>query len=115
MLTPERKRAFTFAFNETELNEGTQRYLEDVVELLAKNPHLHVRVVGHTDNVGTAATNQGVSQKRAETVRDFLMAQGVAPNRIRTVGKGATEPLVPNKDEAARACNRRIEIELFTP
>lgn len=114
-LTPERKRAFTFAFNETGLNEDTQRYLHDVVELLAKNLHLHVRIVGHTDDIGTAAANQAVSQRRAETVRDFLVRQGVARERLQTVGRGATEPLMPNQNADSRAKNRRIEIELFTP
>lgn len=113
-ITPQRKRAFVFAFNETALNEDTRRYLQDVVGLLEKNPHLLIRVVGHTDDVGTVAANQAVSQRRAATVRDFLIAQGVAPRRIQALGKGETEPLLPNNDATSRAKNRRIEIELYT-
>ncbi len=113
-VTSEGKQAFSFAFNETGLNEDTQRYLQDVVKLLRDNPHLRVRVVGHTDNVGTAAANQVVSTRRAETVRDFLVAQGVAAERIQAVGRGDTEPLVPNERAASRAKNRRIELELYT-
>ena len=113
-ITPEGKQAFSFAFNETGLNEDTQRYLQDVVKLLRDNPHLRVRVVGHTDNIGTAAANRVVSIRRAETVRDFLVAQGVAAERIQAVGRGDTEPLVPNERAASRAKNRRIELELYT-
>ena len=113
-ITPEGKQAFSFAFNETGLNEDTQRYLQDVVKLLRDNPHLRVRVVGHTDNIGTAAANRVVSIRRAETVRDFLVAQGIAAERIQAVGRGDTEPLVPNEGAASRAKNRRIELELYT-
>ena len=112
--TPERKRAFSFDFNETGLNEDTERYLQDVVRLLRDNPHLHVRVVGHTDNVGTAEANQTVSLRRAVAVQEFLVAAGVAAGRIETVGRGDAEPLTPNQDAAGRAKNRRIEIELYT-
>ena len=115
VVTVEHRQAFNFDFNDTGLNEGTRRYLEDVVTLLQQNPHLHVRVVGHTDDVGTPAANQVVSKKRANAVRDFLLEQGVAADRIQTAGRGNTEPLVRSRDEAARAKNRRIEIELYAP
>ena len=115
LLTLKQPRAFTFGFNETTLNEGTERYLRDVVDLLQKNPHLHVRVVGHTDDVGSAEANRVVSQRRADAVRDFLLAQGVPPDRIQAIGRGSREPLLSGRDAAARTKNRRIEIELYTP
>ena len=71
-------------------------------------------VVGHTDDVGTRKANQLVSEKRAEAVYEYLVQKGLAAERIRFEGRGASEPLQPNRSEAQRAQNRRVEFVLYT-
>lgn len=65
---------------------------------LQNNPTLTVRVSGHTDTVGTSASNQTLSESRANAVRTFLIGQGVAPGRITAVGFGETRPAVDTGD-----------------
>ena len=72
-----------------------------------------VRLAGHTDNVGSPESNKALSQARAESVRQQLIAFGVAPDRIRAYGYGDTKPIATNDTEEGRALNRRVEITLF--
>jgi outer membrane protein OmpA-like peptidoglycan-associated protein len=74
-----------------------------------------VRIVGHTDNTGSDAINEPLSQRRAESVRNYLQDRGVAGSRIEVAGRGAREPLVANDTAENRARNRRVEIFLREP
>ncbi|WP_461487426.1 OmpA family protein, partial [Pedobacter sp.] len=65
---------------------------------------------GHTDNIGTAAVNQTISEKRAAAVKTYAVSQGVPASRLVTVGKGFSEPVASNDTEEGRAANRRVEI-----
>ena len=67
---------------------------------------------GHTDSTGSDAVNQPLSERRAEHVRDLLVANGVAGSRLTAVGYGASRPAVPNDTEANRALNRRVQLEI---
>jgi outer membrane protein OmpA-like peptidoglycan-associated protein len=69
-----------------------------------------ISIVGHTDNTGSDAVNNPLSIQRANATRDFLMARGVAMNRITTAGRGEREPIAGNDSDAGRAQNRRVEI-----
>lgn len=69
-----------------------------------------ISVVGHTDSIGTEAYNQGLSERRAASVRDFLVEQGVNPSLIRTRGMGESQPIASNATREGRAQNRRVEI-----
>ena len=69
-----------------------------------------ISIVGHTDNTGSDAVNNPLSIQRANATRDFLMARGVAMNRITTAGRGEREPIASNDSDAGRAQNRRVEI-----
>ena len=69
-------------------------------------------VVGHTDTSGGDAVNDPLSLDRAQSVRDYLVGRGVSATQIRTVGRGAREPIADNATEAGRARNRRVEIFL---
>lgn len=73
-----------------------------------------VAVIGHTDNTGSAAHNQRLSERRAESVAGVLVQGGVAPQQIRTMGRGYAEPVASNDTPFGRAQNRRVEI-LLTP
>lgn len=69
-----------------------------------------ISIIGHTDNTGSDAINNPLSIQRANATRDYLMARGVAMNRITTAGRGEREPIAGNDSEAGRAQNRRVEI-----
>jgi len=84
--------------------------LDDIVEVLNKNPSLKLEVQGHTDNVGTKAYNQGLSQKRAESVVDYLAQKGIDKARLTSVGYGLTRPMADNSTEQGRAQNRRVQL-----
>jgi len=72
----------------------------------------NIIVQGHTDSTGTDAVNQPLSERRASHVRDFLAASGVPMSRMTAVGYGSSRPAVPNDNEADRALNRRVQLEI---
>ena len=73
-------------------------------------PDLRVSVEGHTDSVGSVAYNQTLSERRAKTVRDYLVSQGIDASRITTRGFGKSKPIASNDTAEGRAENRRVEI-----
>ena len=79
------------------------------------DPNMRVRIVGHTDSTGSDAINNPLSVDRAQSVRDYLGARGVAVTRIETTGRGSHEPVADNATDAGRAQNRRVEIFLREP
>jgi len=87
--------------------------LNTLVELLEKNPGLKVEIGGHTDNVGTEEYNLTLSEKRAESVYDFLVKKGIEKGRLRFKGYGFSEPIAENSTEEGRARNRRTEIKVL--
>ncbi len=68
--------------------------------------------VGHTDSIGTEEYNQGLSERRAASVKNYLVSKGIAADRIYTEGKGETSPVASNATREGRAQNRRVEIEI---
>jgi type IX secretion system PorP/SprF family membrane protein len=104
---------FNFEFNSSDLDEPSTAYLDELTEALADDPHLRIKLTGHTDNVGSANFNLRLSTFRANAVKDYLVTKGVNPSRIETQGKGLTEPLNDNRTEADRAKNRRVELTIF--
>ncbi|PMR75041.1 OmpA family protein [Billgrantia endophytica] len=100
----------TFAFDSDEIRPEAHRELDQVANTLRENTDLRVRIEGHTDHVGSAEYNQGLSQRRAESVRDFLVSRGIAENRMTTIGHGEERPVATNETDEGRAQNRRVEI-----
>ena len=84
--------------------------LDRFATTLNQNPVTTVNIIGHTDSSGSDAINQPLSVNRASATRDYLVAHGVAANRIAIDGRGAREPVADNGTAAGRAMNRRIEI-----
>lgn len=76
------------------------------------DPHMTVRIVGHTDSTGSDAVNDPLSRERAYSVREYLTTRGVAAGRISTTGVGSREPIADNGSNDGRARNRRVEIFL---
>ncbi|QBR13456.1 OmpA family protein [Sphingobacterium sp. CZ-2] len=99
-----------FDFNSTALKSTAKDNIAKLVETLNKEPDTEILVLGHTDNVGTLAANQKVSNGRAASVKSYAVSQGLAGSRIRTEGKNFSEPIASNDTEAGRAENRRVEI-----
>ncbi len=104
---------FQFEFNSVDLDDETEKFLDQLSETLEEDKELKAKIVGHTDNVGSEKFNQKLSLKRAESVRDFLLKNGITKERINADGKGMSAPLVENETEEGRRKNRRVEIVLY--
>lgn len=102
----------SFATGSAALEPRLRPVLDAFASGLGQQPHMRVRVVGHTDSTGTDAINDPLSLRRAQSVRDYLADRGVAAERIETVGRGAREPVASNDSADGRAQNRRVEIFL---
>ena len=83
--------------------------LDKVVAFMKENPEVKIDVMGHTDNTGTDAINEKLSQKRADAVKDYFVKKGISADRISSKGFGSTEPIADNSTSAGRAQNRRTE------
>jgi len=102
-----------FPFNSTELYPAGRTNLQKLADILQRNPGSEVLVVGHTDAVGSDSYNQTLSERRASSAASYLIQRGVPSNRIRTAGRGKTEPIASNDTEAGRQQNRRVEVAIF--
>lgn len=102
-----------FGFNSAKLTAEGSAALASVASSLKAHPSLIVEVDGHTDAVGGDAVNVKLSQKRANSVRDYLIAQGVTPARLTAEGYGKSRPIADNKTEEGRARNRRVEFKVL--
>jgi outer membrane protein OmpA-like peptidoglycan-associated protein len=102
-------RGVNFEFNKATLTKYSERILLRAYNAMVANPEVAVVITGHTDNVGSQKYNQALSLKRAQAVKNWLVNEGIASNRMRTVGKGMNEPMATNDTEEGRLENRRIE------
>ena len=102
----------TFETNSAQITAASQAKLDEAAQTLKQNPGLQVEVAGHTDALGDAEKNRALSQRRAESVRDYLVAAGAAADAITARGYGETEPLASNDAAAGRAENRRVELRV---
>ena len=99
-----------FDFNKYTLKGEARERLAKVSGILLAYPGLNVQVEGHTDNVGTEEYNQTLSEHRADTVRGFLISQGVTPQNVSAQGFGKTQPVASNDTPSGRQMNRRVEL-----
>ncbi|MBO2011065.1 OmpA family protein [Hymenobacter negativus] len=99
-----------FDTEQAHIKPESEPAVAEVVKLLQANPALRLAVEGHTDNAGTPAHNQQLSEARAQAVVAALAAQGIATARLQAAGFGQTKPLADNATEAGRAQNRRVEL-----
>lgn len=101
-----------FDFDRAELRPEAQGKLQELAVRLQRYNVEVVIVVGHTDSVGTDAYNMKLGDRRAQAVKNFLVAQGLERSRIYTESKGEKQPVADNKTSQGRAKNRRVEIEV---
>jgi outer membrane protein OmpA-like peptidoglycan-associated protein len=92
------------------LKPGAREKLAKVAGILLAYPGLAIEVGGYTDNVGTDAINQKLSENRADSVRAYLVQQGVATASVTAKGFGNTDPVAENDDASGRQQNRRVEL-----
>jgi OOP family OmpA-OmpF porin len=107
---PEQRYELYFESGSTGLVPESKAQLDDVLAHALAQPGGEIIVTGHTDRVGSLEDNDALSLQRARFIRDQLLAQGFAPERIDAVGRGERAPLVATDDEVAEPRNRRIEI-----
>ena len=102
-------------FNVNDFNLLPESYLElnRLVNFLIKNPNLNIKIDGYTDNTGTEQSNLILSTKRAESVKNYLIKNGISKNRISSEGHGSKMNKYPNDTPANRAKNRRVEISFY--
>lgn len=103
-------RGVNFEFGSAVLTGDSYAILERVYESLREWPEIEVEIRGHTDSVGSDEANQILSRKRAEAVRNYLVARGIDPSRLRPIGFGESEPIAENTTAEGRALNRRVEL-----
>jgi outer membrane protein OmpA-like peptidoglycan-associated protein len=99
-----------FAFGKFDLQAPAREALAKFSGIVLAHPGLHLAVEGYTDSVGTALFNQTLSEQRANTVRAYLITQGLDPNSITATGFGESNPVASNDTAAGRQQNRRVEI-----
>ena len=100
----------SFDSGRADIKSNFRPVLDSFAQGLLGNPQAHVRVVGHTDNVGSDAVNDPLSINRAASVRNYLVSRGVASGVISIDGRGEREPIASNETAEGRARNRRVEI-----
>jgi outer membrane protein OmpA-like peptidoglycan-associated protein len=106
-------RGVKFEFDSDRLTKPSELILNDVADTLAFYPDLVVEVSGHTDNIGTDAYNLGLSERRSNSVKRYLMGRGIPGDRMRPVGYGESQPIESNDSEAGREENRRVEFKVI--
>jgi outer membrane protein OmpA-like peptidoglycan-associated protein len=99
-----------FATGKSALMPGAHQKLDQVVDMLEDEPDRHVVIEGYTDATGSDAKNQVLSRRRAQSVKDYLTANGVPADRVSARGMGSSHPVASNDSPEGRANNRRVEI-----
>lgn len=106
-------RGVNFEVNTAQLTPGSRTQLDEVADTLRRYPEMKIEIAGHTDSSGNAAYNQTLSQRRAEAVRDYLVDEGIAADRLQAKGYGEDKPIADNATRAGRERNRRVELEIL--
>jgi outer membrane protein OmpA-like peptidoglycan-associated protein len=104
-----------FTTGRADLKAGTVSNLDRLVAFLNQNPGRKIEIEGHTDNVGSDDSNLGLSQRRADSVKSYLVQQGIEAGRIVSSGKGEHQPVADNESEGGRQRNRRVEVIIDHP
>ncbi|SFG80425.1 OmpA family protein [Pseudomonas sp. NFACC45] len=101
-----------FDFDKSDLTQDARSQLDGLMSKLSHANVASIRVVGHTDSVGTDVYNQGLSERRASSVAEYLLTQGLSPDKLTSEGKGESEPVADNETDEGRAQNRRVELHI---
>lgn len=102
-----------FDVDQSKLKPQTRSELSELAGILKKYPDTHILLAGHTDSTGSEEYNLALSRRRAQSVADYLISQGVDSGRFTIQGFGQSEPLVSNDTPEGRAQNRRVEVAIW--
>lgn len=102
-----------FGFDSSDLQTNARQNLNDLSGSLQEYPNTEVLIVGHTDSTGSDSYNMDLSRRRADAAASYVAQQGISRARIRSEGRGESEPVASNDDEVGRQLNRRVEIAIF--
>jgi OOP family OmpA-OmpF porin len=103
-------RGINFDSNKADIKPQYYDFLNENVAVLQKNPTIKIKIMGHTDSIGSDEYNQALSERRAKAIEDYFISKGVDPNRIFSQGFGESKPVASNDTPEGRSKNRRIEI-----
>ena len=106
-------RTILFDTGKASLKPETTSVFVDIIRILEEYPNSKFTVEGHTDSVGSASLNQKLSEERANSVRDFLVNEGIDASRLQAIGYGEDRPIASNNTRSGRTANRRVEINLI--
>jgi OOP family OmpA-OmpF porin len=101
-----------FDFDKTNIKPEAAAILDRLVAFMNENKDKRVALSGHTDSIGTEKYNQGLSERRAASVKNYLVKKGVDTSRVTSQGFGESKPIADNKTKEGRAKNRRVEIKV---
>jgi outer membrane protein OmpA-like peptidoglycan-associated protein len=102
-----------YDFDADRLRPDAEQNLRNLATTLARYNDTDLLIVGHTDSVGSDSYNQALSERRARSVSEFLVTQGVRVARLHSTGRGETEPLGSNATDSGRQANRRVEVAIY--
>ncbi len=102
-----------FDFNKATLRSESYPVLFHAVQVLLQNPDMRVEIQGHTDNIGSDDYNMKLGERRAKTVKDYLVARGISADRLSVRSFGESQPIADNKTADGRAINRRVEFKVL--
>jgi OOP family OmpA-OmpF porin len=102
-----------FEINSDVLTGDSKPILDNVAKGLREHPRLQVELQGHTDSTGTAIYNLALSERRAKSVQDYLISQGVSASQLSAKGYGLTQPIASNATAAGRRQNRRVVMHVI--
>jgi len=106
-------RGVNFDFDKSEIRPDAAVILDEAASMLSGRPDVAVRVEGYTDATGPEAYNQGLSERRAASVRKYLVGNGIAASRLTSAGFGESQPIGTNDTREGRALNRRVELQVL--
>ncbi|HUU50415.1 MAG TPA: OmpA family protein [Nitrospinota bacterium] len=104
-------RGINFDFNKAEIKPEFKPVLDEAVRILKDNPKVNVIIGGHTCNMGPDRYNERLSERRASSVKEYFIKQGVDSNRLKSIGYGESRPITDNRTSEKRRMNRRVEIK----
>ncbi len=103
----------SFGFDSAELTAEARAILGEQAAVLEKEADIKVEIAGHTDSTGPEAHNQGLSERRAKAVEEYLISKGISADRLKPVGYGPSYPIASNATREGRAANRRVELKVL--
>ena len=117
IMSPKEMKSFVlhniyFATGKTRILDSSEPALAELYQFLRSRPDQKIRIVGHTDNIGSDRSNQVLSEGRCQEVKQAMIDRGIKPERIEIEGRGERDPIVPNDSDEHRQMNRRVEIVL---